>query len=164
MARASNRQGIDLVLHRVFEGSLLAKAALAFLEFASGIALYFVNGPWVVGLVERVTTHEITHRPHDRVAAAILREADAASPEVQTFYAYYLAGHGLIKLALVAGLWRGALWSYPASLVALTLFVLYQMHLYLASGSVVMLALTVFDLLVMALVWREWHRVTAAPA
>ena len=155
---------MDLILHWIFEGSLVVKAAMAAAEFLSGVLLYFVDASWVVDLVRRITIHELERHPHDRVAAALLQQTETFSPDVQTFYAYYLAGHGLIKLALVVGLWRGARWSYPASLAALALFVAYQMHLWLASQSPLMLVLTIFDLIVMALIWREWRREAPVPA
>lgn len=73
------------------------------------------------------------------------------------FYAFYLLSHGLIKLLLVAGLLRGKLWSYPASLAALGAFMIYQVYRYSYTHSPGLLILTVFDAVVMVLIWHEWR-------
>lgn len=62
-----------------------------------------------------------------------------------------------MKLALVIGLLREKLWAYPASLIALALFIAYQLYRYAFTNSVGLLALTVFDLFVMLLVWHEYR-------
>lgn len=73
------------------------------------------------------------------------------------FYAFYLLSHGLIKLLLVVGLLRGKLWSYPASLVALGAFMVYQVYRWSYTHSPGLLVLTVFDAVVMVLIWHEWR-------
>jgi uncharacterized membrane protein len=72
------------------------------------------------------------------------------------FYAFYLLSHGLIKLLLVIGLLRGKLWSYPASLAALGAFMVYQVYRYSYTHSPGLLVLTVFDAIVVWLIWQEW--------
>jgi uncharacterized membrane protein len=61
------------------------------------------------------------------------------------------------KLLLVVGLLRGKLWSYPASLVALGAFMAYQVYRYSYTYSAGLLVLTVFDAIVMVLIWHEWR-------
>jgi uncharacterized membrane protein len=56
---------------------------------------------------------------------------------------------------LVVGLLRGKLWSYPASLVALGAFMAYQVYRYSYTYSAGLLVLTVFDAIVMVLIWHE---------
>ena len=41
------------------------------------------------------------------------------------------------------------------------LFVVYQLHRFSATHAVGLLVLSVFDLLVIALIWREWRLVAA---
>ena len=52
----------------------------------------------------------------------------------------------MVKVLLVLGLLRGKLWSYPASLVALVLFIAYQIYRFSYTHSPGLIALTVFDL------------------
>jgi len=78
------------------------------------------------------------------------------SVQEQNFYAFYLLSHGVVKLFLVVGLLKGKLWSYPASLIVLGLFILYQLYRYSYTHGVGLIALTVFDIVVMALIWHEY--------
>jgi uncharacterized membrane protein len=48
-----------------------------------------------------------------------------------------------------------ASWSYPASLVALGAFMVYQIYRYSYTYSAGLLVLTVFDAIVMVLIWHE---------
>jgi uncharacterized membrane protein len=59
----------------------------------------------------------------------------------------------------VIGLLRDQLWSYPASLVVLGLFIVYQVYRYIYSLSVGLIFLTVLDLVLMGLVWHEYRLV-----
>jgi len=73
------------------------------------------------------------------------------------FAAAYLIVHGLIKLFLVASLLLGRLWAYPLSLWFLAAFIVYQCYRYLHTHSISLVLLTVFDLAVVFLIWREYH-------
>ncbi|WP_319023066.1 DUF2127 domain-containing protein [Mesorhizobium sp. B1-1-8] len=57
---------------------------------------------------------------------------------------------------MVVGLLRGKLWSYPASLAALAAFIIYQVYRYCYTHSAGLLVLTIFDAIVMVLIWHEW--------
>ena len=64
----------------------------------------------------------------DFIATHLLAWAQNFSVTTKNFYAFYLLSHGVIKLLLVGGLLKGKLWSYPASLILLVLFVVYQLY------------------------------------
>ena len=64
-----------------------------------------------------------------------------------------------MKLLLLIGLLRNKLWSYPASLVVLGLFIVYQAYRFSYTRGVGLVVLTVFDLLVMGLIWHEYRLV-----
>ena len=82
----------------------------------------------------------------------------AASLETsQQFFALYLASHGLVKLAVVAALWRGYLWAYPLALAVMALFILYQLYRLSLEMSWPLVGLTLFDLIVVALIWTEYR-------
>lgn len=149
-------------LHQAFEIGIVLKGLHALVECAGGIALYVVSTATIVRWVNAVTQEELIEDPHDFVATHLRHMAQHFSVSAQSFYALYLLGHGVIKLLLVAGLLRHKRWSYPASLAALLLFVLYQLYRYSFTHSVGLLALTAFDLLVIALIWQEWRTVRRA--
>lgn len=155
----------ERALHEAFEASLAAKAAIAVTETASGVALWLVPHSALAGLGLWLTAHRVATHPDDRVAAAALRAIEGFSVGTQHFFALYLASHGLVKLAVVAALARGYGWAYPLSLVVMSGFVVYQLYRLSLGLSWPLVALTLFDVVVMALIWHEWARVrlTARP-
>ncbi|MFO1142343.1 MAG: DUF2127 domain-containing protein [Amaricoccus sp.] len=151
----------DRLLHQTFEASILLKGAFALLEAAGGLLLWLIGPSTILGLVTLVTRQELGEDPKDWVATTLLHWAQGFSIATQHFYAIYLLSHGLVKLVLVAGLLRSARWAYPASLVVMTLFVLYQLYRFSFTHDPGLILLTAFDLFVIALIWREWRRVGA---
>jgi uncharacterized membrane protein len=144
-------------IHRIFEISVLLKGAHALLEIVGGIVLYLVSTDTVANLVKLLTQEELIEDPNDYVATHLLSMAQHFSVESKSFYAFYLLSHGLIKLLLVVGLLRERMWSYPASLVALGAFIVYQLYRFSYTHSPGLIALTIFDLFVIWLVWHEWR-------
>lgn len=146
------------ILHIVFEASLVLKAAFAALEIATGLAFGLVTTQSILSLAERLTVSTLTADPDDRLAGALLHYAQGLSMDVKAFVAMYLALHGAIKLLLVLTLMRGFRWAYPLSIVAFAGFVAYQMHRYSTTGSPALLLLSLFDLLLIGLIAREWRQ------
>ncbi|TJX42745.1 MAG: DUF2127 domain-containing protein, partial [Mesorhizobium sp.] len=132
-------------VHQIFEVSLLLKGAHALIECVGGLLLALVSTSTIVSLVNRLTQEELVEDPHDFIASHLMNAANHFSVGTQHFYAFYLLSHGLIKIALVAGLLRGKLWAYPASLVALLLFIVYQLYRFSYTHSAGLIVLTIFD-------------------
>lgn len=151
-------------VHQAFVASLAIKAADAALELISALLLAVVDPRLLTGPVIRWTTKELLNHPGDRVAAWFKTAAEAFSVDARTFAVIYLATHGAIKLVLVAGLYRNQAWAYPVSLIVFAGFILYQLHRYAFTHSAFLIVLTVFDLVVMMLVWHEWRVRRRAPA
>lgn len=148
-------------IHELFEISVLLKGAHAVIECIGGLALALTANGAIATLVARLTQEELQEDRADYVANHLLAWAQAFSIETQHFYAFYLLSHGVVKLALVAGLLMRKLWAYPASLAILTLFIAYQLYRYSFTHSIGLIALTVFDLIVMALIWHEYRLLRA---
>lgn len=69
-----------------------------------------------------------------------------------------------MKIVLVAALFRRQTWAYPAMLAFLVAFIAYQCYRLALSPSAGLALLTVFDALVVWLVWRwRWFRMVAGP-
>ena len=161
-APATPRRGrLDGLLHETFEVSLLLKGAVAALEAASGLLLFLIGPTAILHVITRITQTGIVADPGDRIATTLLHWAQGFSVQTQHFCAAYLLIHGLVKLALVAGLLHGRRWAYPTALVVMPLFVAYQLHRFAATHAPGLVLLSVFDLLVIALIWREWRLLAA---
>jgi uncharacterized membrane protein len=146
-------------IHQVFEISILLKGAHALIECIGGLALAAVSTTTIVGLVNLLTQDELIEDPNDFVGTHLSSMASNFSVSTQHFYALYLLSHGAIKVFLVIGLLRNKLWAYPASLVALGLFIVYQLYRYSYTHGLGLIVLTVFDVIVMWLIWHEYQLV-----
>ncbi len=72
------------------------------------------------------------------------------------FGAMYLLTHGLVKVVLVVALLLNKLWAYPWMIGVLLLFIGYQLYRIVLQPSAGLVALTVFDGLIVVLTWREY--------
>lgn len=152
-------------LHQLFEASLLVKGVLASLEAAAGLGLLLTSNAFIQRFVDWLTHYEIAEDPHDKLASVARHYAEAFSIQTQHFYALYLLSHGALKLGMVIALAMGAMWAYPGAMVILAGFVVYQMYSWAGGGSMVLLALSAFDLFMIWLVWQEYQaRRSGAPA
>ena len=146
-------------IHQIFKVSVLLKGAHALIECISGLALALVGTSTIVALVKTFTQEELIEDPHDLVATHLLTLAQNFSVSSKNFYAFYLLSHGIVKAFLVMGLLKKKLWSYPASLIVLGLFIIYQLYRFFSTSSLGLIVLTVFDLMIMVLIWHEYRLV-----
>ena len=149
-------------VHEAFRISLFAKGAFALIEIVGGIITFFVSQQVVSQVATIVTEGEVTTGPDDAVTTALTNLAQDTSGSTQHFIALYLISHGIIKLLLIFGLLKEKLWAYPLSLVVFALFVVYQIHRYFSTYSFLLIVITVFDLIVIALILNEWNAMRRA--
>lgn len=146
-------------IHQIFEVSVLLKGAHALIECIGGLVLASVSTGSIASLINALTQEELVEDPKDFVATHILSLAQNFTLSTQHFYAFYLLSHGAIKVFLVIGLLRNKLWAYPASLVVLGLFIVYQLYRFSYTHGFGLIVLTVFDVFVMGLIWHEYRLV-----
>lgn len=146
-------------IHQIFEVSVLLKGAHALIECIGGLVLALASTSAITHLVNQLTQDELIEDPNDFVATHLLSVAQGLTFSTQHFYAFYLLSHGAIKICLVIGLLRNRLWAYPASLVVLCLFIVYQLYRFSYTHSLGLVILTVFDVFVMGLIWHEYRLV-----
>ncbi len=144
-------------IHQIFVISIILKGLHALVECVGGILLYLVPLTEIARWVDIVTQEELLEDPRDLVANQLLAVAHHLSVDTVSFYAFYLLSHGLVKVLLVAGLLREKLWAYPVSLAVLAAFIAYQLYRYSFTHSVGLVVLTVFDIVIIVLVWHEWR-------
>ncbi len=144
-------------IHRIFQVSVILKGLHAVIECVGGIALYLISTSTIAHWANLVTQEELAEDPRDFVATHLLGAAQHLSVGTETFYAFYLLSHGLVKVLLVVGLLKEKLWAYPASLVVLAAFIAYQGYRYSYTHAIGLVVLTVFDIVIIVLVWHEWR-------
>ena len=111
----------------------------------------------IIEVVHFLTQDEIAEGPHD-LLANLLRDAAGRFPlSSEHFMAFYLLAHGVIKGFVVAGLLKNKLWAYPVSIAVFGGFIVYQVYHFALMGGFGLIALSVFDPIVIWLVWLEYR-------
>jgi uncharacterized membrane protein len=152
------------VLHWLFEASLVIKGLLCSAETMAGIGLLLTPNAMIARLVYWLTHYEIAEDPTDTLAAWTQRAMEGFPVSTQGFYGWYLLLHGGLKLAMVVMLWARILWAYPAAMVVLSGFVIYQLFEFVHTGSPFLLLLAVFDLFMIGLIGQEYKALKAKAA
>jgi uncharacterized membrane protein len=144
-------------LDTAFNVTLVLKGLDGVLELVGGILLLIITPDAINRLAERLTQHELSEDPNDFIAHHLLHLTSNLH-KTQFFGALYLLTHGLVKIVIVVGLLRREHWAYYVAFVFLGGFVIYQVYRMAYAPSVGLALLTVFDLVIIWLTWREFQR------
>jgi uncharacterized membrane protein len=147
---------LEKEIHRAFDITLFLKGAHAAIEVIGGVLFYFVSAESIVRFVDFLARGELLEDPHDFIANYLLATAEHFGGSAQAFAAGYLLIHGIVNGAIVVGLWRQKVWTYPIAIAALVAFIAYQMYLLSFHYSFWLAAFTVVDVAVIFLVWHEY--------
>ncbi|MDB5265590.1 MAG: hypothetical protein JWM39_303 [Parcubacteria group bacterium] len=140
----------------IYEGfliTILLKGAISIIEVLSGIAILFVPSAKIYELASAL----ITNLPLGSIGAELLDQVGSYTPDTLLFVAGYLFIRGIVKAVLISALLLNKLWAYPSLLLVMGGFVLYQIYQILNGDSIIVIGITVFDLIVMYFVWREYQ-------
>ena len=144
-------------LDRAFAIGIIGKGLNGVLEVIGGLLLLLVPPANIHRVVAALTQGELSEDPHDLIATHLLHTADGLTAHAALFGATYLLVHGIVKVVLVAALLRDKLWAYPWMIAVLGIFIVYQLYRIALQPTGGLIALTVFDLLIVTLTWREFR-------
>ncbi|MFA9262846.1 MAG: DUF2127 domain-containing protein [Undibacterium sp.] len=144
-------------IHRAFETTLVFKGLHAAVELIGGLVLLFVSEESIRRLIVGVAQGELSEDPRDFIATALIRTAGHLTISGQHFAALYLFSHGVLNGFLVLSLFRQKTWAYPLTIAVIGFFIAYQLYRYTLTPSLWLLALTLFDGLIIWLTWREYR-------
>lgn len=147
----------------LFRASISLKGLNALVEIIGGIVLWMVSPASIVRLVAFLTQDEIAEDPRDLLANYLRHAATGLSVGSEHFVAIYLFSHGVVKMFAVVALLKNKLWGYPLSIVVFGGFIVYQIYRFTLTGGIGLIALTVFDLIVIWLIWLEYRAVRSRP-
>jgi uncharacterized membrane protein len=145
-------------LDRAFQIGIIAKGLNGLAELVGGLLLLFVGPGDIHHLVAMLTQGELSEDPNDVIARYLLHTADGLTGSALLFGAAYLLLHGAVKVGLVIALLLNKLWAYPCTITVLLIFIGYQLYRIALQPSVGLIALTVFDAVIVVLTWREYRR------
>ena len=150
-------------LDRVFEIGIIAKGLNGAAELVGGLLLLFATPGKIHHLAVVLTQGELSEDPHDFIARHILHTANGLTGSAVLFGAVYLLTHGAVKVVLVVALLLNKLWAYPCMIVVLLSFIGYQLYRIVLNPTAGLVALTVFDAVIVVLTWREYRRQRRIP-
>jgi uncharacterized membrane protein len=154
-------------LDRAFEIGIVLKGLDGILEVIGGLLLLLVSPSTIDRVVKDLTQHELSEDPHDFLATLVLHAASGITGGAVLFGALYLLSHGVVKIVLVTALLRNKIWAYPWMIVFLVVFIVYQLYRMTFAPSVGLVGLTIFDIVVVWLTYREYRKqqdIRASPA
>ncbi len=147
------------LLDKIFEGGIILKGLSGALEFIGGLLLLFISPASIHRFIVYLTQDQLLEDPHDKVAHFLLHSTQHIGNGSRTFIIVYLWIHAIIKLIAVIGILKNQLWAYPFSLISLGALMLYQLYsIFFVKVSLGMILLTVFDIFILALIWREYGK------
>ena len=145
-------------LDRVFQIGIILKGLNGLAELVGGLLLLFATPGSIRRLAVVLTQGELSEDPHDIIARHLLHTASGLSGSAVLFGAVYLLLHGAVKVVLVIALLLNRLWAYPCMIVVLLIFIGYQLYRIALQPSAGLVLLTAFDVVIVALTWREYRR------
>lgn len=148
-------------IHRIFIVTLILKGINSTLEILGGVLFLFTGG--IASLITVLVQQELIEDPTDFVATTIQHALPYFSTHGQIYASVYLLSHGIIKIILVISLLRNKLWAYPATVITLGLFIVYQLYRLSYGFSIFLLALTLLDVALIFLTWHEYKIVRLHP-
>jgi len=157
----SRNSGAGRILHRFFELGILIKGVDGGLELVGGLLLVFLSPVAINRVVSFFVQGELKEDPMDLVANLLLHTTRSAV-EVRVPASAFLIVHGIVKLALVAGLATNRLGSYPAAILVFAGFTIYQLYQLSQHYSLFLETVTVLDLVVILLVIAEYRHMRIA--
>ncbi len=151
-------------LDRVFEIGIVIKGLDGVIELVGGILLLLVSPGRIHHLVTWLVWSGFSGDPHEFLAVHLLHSADKLTGGSLLFASAYLLAHGLAKVVLVLAIIFNRLWAYPWMIALLLAFICYQGYRLVVSPSLGLGLLTLLDVIIVALTWREYRKLHRPPA
>lgn len=151
-------------LHDSYLVGLGVQAAIGSSQLLAAVALYLGDRMGWLRHLAHATDPALFSHAHHGLRVSMLSAVHDFAAHKHGFWLLYLFAHGLLNLSVVVALLAKKTWAHPASMVVLTGFVAYQMDRFRFSHAPSLLVLSLFDVIVIGLVWREWQQVKAQRA
>ncbi|MDN5275075.1 MAG: hypothetical protein JWP06_976 [Candidatus Saccharibacteria bacterium] len=142
------------LLDTFFEGGLIIKGLTGIVEFISAIILIAVPE----SLANSIATSAVSILPNGFITTTILNSEHSLWTGQHTFAIAFLLVHAGVKFVIVIGLLRNHRWAYPFSIVTLAAMIAYQTYDIAHKFSILMVIITIFDVFIIWLVYREYKK------
>ncbi|MDE3137431.1 MAG: DUF2127 domain-containing protein [Acidobacteriota bacterium] len=151
------------VLHDAFRAGIVLKGIDGVVETLGGAMVWLLTPDSAARIVRALFRHELAEDPKDFLVNHLLWTSRHLAAS-RWFAAAFLLTHGIAKIGLVMALWFNRLWAYPLMIAVLGGFAVYQTARFAETHSVMLGLLTLFDLAIIGLTWREYREQRALRA
>lgn len=147
----------ERLLDLVFLVGVVLKGIDGVAELVGGTVLVLVGPSQLDHATTSLTADELREDPHDTLATMLVHGVHHLGARDTHFLAAYLLLHGVVKVAVVGALLLGTRRIYPWAIVALVAFLVFQVYELVVKPTAGVAVLTVFDVAIILLTWREWR-------
>jgi uncharacterized membrane protein len=143
----------------VFRWGVVAKGVYGMGEVIVGVFLGFVSPALLQQWAMILTQQRLSQDPDDFLSLSLVHLTNGLTASTMTFAAVYLLVHGLVKIGLLVAVVTKRYRVYPFAIAILIAFIGYQSYELIVHYSLGLLVLTIFDVVIIGLTWREYrHR------
>jgi len=146
----------EITYRRVFWGGIIIKGLISAGELVLGFLFIFFSYDTLLRVATGLTGDELAEAPHDPLWNLVVHSFNGFTATPQIVWAVILLSHGIIKTFMIVGLMKDWLWIYPWSAAVFAGFAVYQMYQYTFAPSIFLVAITVFDVILIALILHEY--------
>lgn len=141
---------------KTYEIGIAIKGIDGILELIGGILVLALSPHAITGITKYLTEDALAENPHNFIAPHILHAGEKLASGHNLFAAAFLLTHGLVKVVLVTCLLLNKLWAYPWAIGVLIVFLIVQVYQLVVGPTLGMAFLTVLDIIIIGLIYREW--------
>jgi len=146
------------LLDKAYEVGIIIKGIDGILELVGGALVLLLNPHTITSVTNFLTQDALQENPHNIIATHVLKLGNHLAGGHNLFAAAFLLTHGLVKVVLVVCLLLNKLWVYPWALGVLGVFLVYQAYLLVTDPTFSMAFLSVLDIVILWLIYREWQQ------
>jgi uncharacterized membrane protein len=144
------------LLDHTFHAGITLKGIGGVMETIGGVLLWFISPASMSETIQILFLQEFARNPDGFFTTHVLKESSKFAHMDPTFASLYLISHGVVKVAVVVCLWMNKLWAYPLTIFVFAGFCVYQIHRYTHTHAISLILLTIFDIFLIYLTWREY--------
>ena len=152
------RSTIQKYWHLLFEFAVIIKGFNGVWETLSGFLVLFLNKTKLNNWFDILLHSELLEDPNDKFIAFLSHALQNFSADIKVFVASYMLVHGLLNIFLAIQLYRDKHWAYLFAIWTMLIFITYQIYRIVIHHSLILTALTIFDVVFVFLAWHEYKK------
>jgi len=151
-----NKTTLESFYHGLFRVGIFIKGIISIFEIIFGFVLSFFSYEAIGKLASFFIQGELAESPTDFIWGKVISDFQNFPATPKLFWIFLFFSHGIMKLFLIWGLMKKKLWSYTLSAGIFSLFVISQLYELTRNQSILLWAITIFDVLLIVLILHEY--------